>query len=131
MMEQNKLTNSDAIGKDEIRQIQVLMILFSCLSPDSELRKVFEHALTLPHELCLSRITPICDTSFHGLKVWLESLWTQGELTSDEQKLVDWQRSIQNMEAAVQELKVVEEKIGLRLGVQRIHHEHELPSGVF
>jgi hypothetical protein len=131
VMEQNKLTNDDVIGRDEIRQIQVLMILFSCLSPDSELRKVLEHALALPHEHCLSRIFPTSDTSLHGLKTWLETLWTQGELTPDEQKLVDWQRSKQNTEAAVQELKAIEEKIGLKLGIQRIHREHELPSGVF
>jgi hypothetical protein len=52
-------------------------------------------------------------------------------LTSDEQKLVDWQRSKKSVEATVQELKTIEEKIGLRLSVQRIYREHELPSGAF
>jgi hypothetical protein len=131
MMEQNELTDGSANGRDEIRQIQMLMVLFSCLSPDSELREVFEHALALPHEIWLSRVTPISDTSFHGLKTWLESLWIQGGLTPDEQKLVDWQRSKKSVEAAVQELKTIEEKIGLRLSVQRICREHELPSGAF
>jgi hypothetical protein len=131
MMEQNELTDGNANGRDEVRQIQMLMVLFSCLSPDSELREVFERALALPRELWLSRVTPISDTSFHGLKTWLESLWIQGGLTPDEQKLVDWQRSKKSVEATVQELKTIEEKIGLRLSVQRTCREHELPSGAF
>ena len=130
-MEQNELTDGNANGRDEIRQIQMLMVLFSCLSPDSELREVFEHALALPHEHWLSRVTPISDTSFHGLKTWLESLWIQGGLTPDEQKLVNWQGSKKSIEATVQELKATEEKIGLRLSVQRTRREHELPSGAF
>jgi hypothetical protein len=91
MIEQNESTHGNVTGTDEIRQIQMLMVLFSCLPPNSKLREVFQYALALPHEPSLSRITLISDMNSNGLKAWLESLWVQEELTSNEQKLVDWQ----------------------------------------
>jgi hypothetical protein len=116
----NALADNTACGADEIRQVQMLMVLLSCLPSDGKVREVLELALALPHEPCLSRVSPPSDTSIRGLKSWLESLWLRGGLTSDEQKLLDWQRSGENMIAAVQELEEVEQKIGLKLGIQRI-----------
>lgn len=116
----NALADNHAFGADEIRQVQMLMVLLSCLPSDGKVREVLELALALPHKPCLSQVSPPRDTSFHGLKTWLESLWIREGLTPDEQKLVDWQRSGENMIAAVQELEEVEQKIGLKLGIQRI-----------
>jgi hypothetical protein len=113
------VADNPAFGADEIRQVQMLMVLLSCLPSDGKVREVLKLALALPHEPCLSRISPPEDTSSRGLKIWLESLWIREGLTSDEQKLVAWQRSGENMIAAVQELKDVEEKIDLKLGIQR------------
>jgi hypothetical protein len=115
MIERNELAHGNVVDTDEIRQIQMLMVLFSCLSPKSKLREVFEYALALPHEPSLSHISPVSDTSPGGLKAWLESLWVQGRLTPDEQKLVNWQRSSENMSAAIRELKAIEQMIGLKL----------------
>jgi hypothetical protein len=113
------LTDNNAFGGDEIRQLQMLMVLFSCLPPKGKVRELLELALALPDAPCLSRISPLRDTSFHGLKTWLESLWVQEGLTPDEQKLVAWQRSGEQMIAAVQELKEVEQQLGLKLVPQR------------
>lgn len=112
------LADNNMFGADEIRQIQVLMVLLSCLPPDGKVREVLELALALPHKPCLSRMSPPRDTSFHGLKTWLESLWIREGLSPDEQKLVDWQRSGENIIAAVKELKEAEQKIGLKFSVQ-------------
>lgn len=118
--DRNALADSDAFSSDEIRPVQMLLVLLSSLPPNGKLHEVLEHALMLPHEPCLARITPVKDTSPHGLKIWLESLWVRGGLTPAEQELVGWQRSGENIIAAVQELKEVERKLGLRFGMQRI-----------
>jgi len=116
----NALADPYAFGGDEIRQMQMLMVLLSCLPENGKVREVLELALALPHEPCQSRIHPPMDTSFRGLKIWLESLWIREGLTPDEQELVNWQRSGEHMIAAVQELKEAQQKIGLRLDIQRI-----------
>jgi len=113
-------TIKTAFGGDEIRQIQMLMVLLSCLPPDGKVREVLELALALPHESVLSRLSPPKDTSFDGLKTWLGSLWVREGLTSEEQALVNWQKSIVNIAAAVQELKAAEQKLGLKFDVSRI-----------
>lgn len=105
-------------GGIEIRRIQALMILASCLSPDSDLGRMLGYALALPGEPWLSRSTPITDTSFAGTKAWLESMWANEDLSLGEQKLIDWQNSFKNMEAAVRELEEIEEKMGTRLAAQ-------------
>jgi hypothetical protein len=112
--------DNPAYGADEIRQVQLLMVLLSCLPADGKVREVLKVALALPHEPCLSRVSPPKDSSVRGLKNWLESLWVREDLTPAEQKLVAWQRSGENMIAAVQELEEVEQKIGLKLGIQRL-----------
>lgn len=107
-------------GGDEIRQIQMLMVLLSCLPPDGKVCEVLKLALALPPEPVLSRLTPPKETSFEYLKTWLGSLWACEGLTSEEQELVNWQRSVVNIPAAVQELKAAEQKLGLKLDVLQI-----------
>ena len=119
-MNPDEIVASNAYSTDEIRQIQMLMALLSCLPPSGKLREVLEHALALPSETWLSRAATISDTSSHGLRAWLESQWTHGGLTPDEQKLVDWQKSGANIEAAVQELKEVEQRLGLKLTAESL-----------
>ncbi|MGH3900443.1 MAG: DurN family substrate-assisted peptide maturase [Pseudonocardiaceae bacterium] len=105
-------------GGMEIRRIQALMLLASCLSPEGDLGRMLGYALALPGEPWLSRSTPITDTSFTGIKVWLESMWAGADLSPGERKLIDWQNSFKNMEAAVRQLKDIEEKMGTRLAAQ-------------
>ncbi|HKR48618.1 MAG TPA: DurN family substrate-assisted peptide maturase [Pseudonocardiaceae bacterium] len=105
-------------GGMDIRRIQALMILASCLSPEGDLARMLRYALVLPGEAWLSRSIPITDTSFAGTKTWLESMWTNGDLSPDEQRLLDWQNSAENMESAVRELKGIEEKLGTKLAAQ-------------
>jgi hypothetical protein len=121
MMNPDELgASNNAYSTDEIRQIQALMALCSCLPPNGKLCEVLKHALALPRETCLSRATPVSDTSWHGLKAWLESQWAQGGLTPNEQKLVDWQNASENVGAAVRELRDVEQKIGLKLAIVKM-----------
>ncbi|HEU5227460.1 MAG TPA: DurN family substrate-assisted peptide maturase [Ktedonobacteraceae bacterium] len=108
-------THNNAFNGDEIRQIQTLLALFTCLPPNGKLHELFSYALGLSEDSQLAHVTPIKDASFDGVKTWLEALWLQGGLTPNEQKVVDWQKSGHNMEAAVRELKAVEQKIGLKL----------------
>jgi hypothetical protein len=105
-------------GGLEIRRIQALLLLASCLSPESDLGRTLGYALALPSEPWLSRVTPITDTSFTGIKTWLESLWSQEDLSPGERKLVDWQNSVKNITAAMRELKEIEDKVGEKLAAQ-------------
>lgn len=105
-------------GGMDIRRIQALLVLASCLSPEGDLTRMLRYALTLPGEPWLSRSTPITDTSFAGTKTWLESMWANRDLSPGEQRLLDWQNSAKNMEAAVRELKDIEEKLGTTLAAQ-------------
>lgn len=95
-----------------IRYIQGLLVVFTCLPKDGKLREVFELALSLDEGPTLSRINPPNNPdSFVGLKNWLESLWAVDGLTPDEQKLVEWQNSVENMQAALQEIMDVAAKV--------------------
>lgn len=105
-------------GGTDIRRIQALMLLVLCVSPDGDLGRMLGYALALPGEPWLSRSAPIADTSFAGTKAWLESMWANEELSPGERKIIDWQNSFKNIEAAVRELKAIEEKMGTRLAAQ-------------
>lgn len=109
--------NTTVRNTDEIRQIQMLALLLSCLPENGKLREMFEQALSLSHEAQLSCMTPANDTSFDGLKTWLEMLWIREDLNPEEQKLVKWQNTPENMQAAIQELQAAEQKIGLRFEI--------------
>ncbi|GCE46088.1 hypothetical protein EI42_01200 [Thermosporothrix hazakensis] len=112
---------------DEIRQIQMLLVLLSHLPPDSMLREIFEHAMALPHDPWAARVTPVTDTSFYGLKTWLESLWARDGLSADEQRLVDWQRSGKNIEIAVRELKAIQQLTGFKFGIVALNPGQQSP----
>jgi hypothetical protein len=102
----------------DIRRVQTLMIITSCVSPGSELGRMMGYALALPNEPWLSRATPVTNTSFAGTKAWLESMWAPENLSPGERKLVDWQKSTVNVAAAVQDLKNIEGKLGTKLAAQ-------------
>ncbi|MBW4496782.1 MAG: hypothetical protein KME26_27655 [Oscillatoria princeps RMCB-10] len=103
---------------DEIRQIQMLMAMFLCLSPESKLREFMEASLQAAESQTTSQVSAITDTSADGLKTWLESLLAQGGLTEDEQKLVDWQNNSDNMSAAIKEFVALQDKLNIKLSVQ-------------
>ncbi|HEU5159744.1 MAG TPA: DurN family substrate-assisted peptide maturase [Streptosporangiaceae bacterium] len=108
------------MGVDTIRRVQELMILCSLLPPDGKLREVLERALAMHEEPVLSRISPISDLHPHAAKAWLESIWLQDGLSAAEKELVDWQSNSANMAAAIQELKDVEQQIGIRLVAEKV-----------
>lgn len=114
------LVQSKVVDRDEIRQLQVLLALCSCLPPDGKLHEMFKIGLELSQDSWLARVAPVADESIDGLRTWLETLWLDGGLTANEQKIVDWQNNSENMQAAVQELKQVQEKIGLKFGVSKL-----------
>jgi hypothetical protein len=109
------------MGVDTIRQVQELMVLCSLLPPDGKLREVLGRALEMHEESVLSRITPIADLHPHAAKAWLESIWLQDGLSAEEKELVDWQSNSENMTTAIQELRNVEQQIGIRLVAEKVH----------
>jgi hypothetical protein len=108
------------LGVDMIRQVQELMIVCSLLPPDGKLREVLGRALAMHEEPVLSRITPITDLHPHAAKAWLESIWMHDGLSAAEMELVNWQSNSENMAAAIQELKNVEQQIGMRLVAEKM-----------
>jgi hypothetical protein len=120
-VDQKALARSSPFGSDEIRLMQMLVVLFSCLSPGSTLREILEYALALPNQALLSQITPVSDTSLNGLKTWLEGLWVHQEISPDAQKIVTWQRNIANVWPVVRDLKEIERRLGFQLCVVPYH----------
>ncbi|GAB3212378.1 DurN family substrate-assisted peptide maturase [Marinactinospora thermotolerans] len=102
-------------GVHTIRQIQSLMILCSLLPPDGKLREALQIALALHEEPLLAQITPISDLHPHTAKEWLETLWRRDDLSPQVKELVDWQSNSDNMSAAIQELRNVEQQSGMKL----------------
>lgn len=96
-----------------IRQIQGLAALFSCLPRSGKARQFFSLALDLDEGPALEKIGPPSDpASDQGMREWFESLWAEGGISADEQRLVDWQKDPNNMTAAVAEFRTVAEKLG-------------------
>jgi hypothetical protein len=102
----------------DVKRIQGLMLLASHLSPDSELARILSYALALPSGPWLARATRVTDTSLLGIKAWLESNWVLEDMSPGEKKLVSWQNSRKEMEAAIRELKEIEEVLGVKLAAQ-------------
>jgi Family of unknown function (DUF5950) len=98
----------------ELRSIQYLIVLLSCLPADGKCREVLELALALDEGPQVARLTPPDDglDAGHGSLRWLESLWAREDLSPDEREVVWWQNDGQNMEAAIRELKAVEDRLG-------------------
>lgn len=103
---------------DEIRQIQMMMTLMLLAKPDGKLREVFERALTAAGSQAETKLTACSDTSADGLKGWLESVLAQGGLTAEEQALVEWQNDPENMKAAIDELKALEDAANIKFAIQ-------------
>lgn len=95
-----------------IRQVQGLVALLSCLPAGGKVRELFSLALALDEGPFLDEMEPPSDPdSDEGMKAWLESLWAQGGVTPEEQKIIDWQGNSANMSAAIAELKAVAAKV--------------------
>jgi hypothetical protein len=100
----------------EIKQVQLLMVLLSCLPPDGKLREVLGMALEVPQSDALARVTPCAEVSTDGLRSWLTTIWG-GEHGAEMQALVDWQKNGENVKAAVKELLDVEDRLGFTLSI--------------
>ncbi|TAG95057.1 MAG: hypothetical protein EAZ09_09375 [Oscillatoriales cyanobacterium] len=105
-------------GTDEIRQIQGIMTLLLLASPQGKLHEVFNAALSASASQVETNVTALSDASADGIKGWLESILAQGGLTAEEQTLVDWQNNSENMNAALDELKAIQDKGNFKLTLQ-------------
>jgi len=95
-----------------IRQIQGLTALLSCLPAGGKAQELFALALASDEGPWLDKIGPPDDPDTdEGMKSWFESLWAQGGLTAEEQKIVDWQKDSDNMTAALAEFQEVSAKL--------------------
>ena len=100
------------VDTPEIRQIQALLVVLSCLPNDGKCREIFEVALACDHRQRLARLSaPGTPDPVRGHQPWLESLWARPDMDADERKLIDWQNSHENMEVAIREIRAVQDKI--------------------
>lgn len=118
-------TTSEA--SDAIRQIQGWSVLLSCLPANGKAREFFSLALSVEEGPWRERITPLTDPDRdeglrawlyrispptdpdrdEQLKEWLEYLWIRGNLSPEDQEMVDWQADSDNMKTAVAEYLAV------------------------
>jgi Family of unknown function (DUF5950) len=103
---------------DEIRQIQLIMILLLLAPSKGALSELFEKSLAASGHQVSAKLTPCTGASFDELKTWLESLLAHGDLTPEEQELVNWQNTPEKILAAIQELKTIQDKINLKFTIQ-------------
>jgi hypothetical protein len=95
-----------------IRQIQGFTALLSCLPAGGKARELFSLALACDEGPWLDRIGPPDEPDTdEGMKAWFESLWAQGGLSPEEQKIVDWQKDSDNMSGALAEFKEISAKL--------------------
>lgn len=111
---------SKGLDRDEIRQIQMLMVLCLCLSPQSKLRELLEMALTASETQTMDRVVPCNDVSVDGLFSWVESLFGQGRLSKEEKRLLKWQNESHNILLAINELKTIEQKLGFKIDIEKL-----------
>ncbi|HWD09067.1 MAG TPA: DurN family substrate-assisted peptide maturase [Actinomycetota bacterium] len=101
------------IERDELRCIQFLIVLLSCLPAGGRCREVLELALALDEGPALARLNAPRDlTTNVGVLAWLDSLWAREDLSPEERELVWWQNDGQRMAAAIRELAAVEARLG-------------------
>jgi len=121
---QEKVVNR-GLERDEIRQIQMLMFMCLCLSPQSKLRQLLEMALAASETetMAKAQAIPCDDVSIDGLFVWLSSLFYQTELTESEKRLLEWQNDRDNMLPAIDELKTIESKLGFKFSIEKLNSQ--------
>jgi hypothetical protein len=119
----NTQKKKKGVDRDEIRQIQMLMFLCLCLSPQSKLRELLEMALATSETEAMAKAMeiPCDDVSVDGLLTWLQSVFTQGNLTESEKRLLEWQNDDPNMLSALNELKTIESKLGFKISIQKLN----------
>lgn len=108
--------------RDEIRQIQMLMFLCMCLSPQGKLRQLLEIALANPETATIAKAQGIAcdDMSVDGLFNWLNCVFGQEDMTEPEIQLLEWQNDQNNMVPAINELKTIESKLGFKINIEKL-----------
>jgi hypothetical protein len=97
----------------ELRRLQSLVFLLSCLPPDGKCREIFELALALESKPILDRLTPPRDLrEAHGFQLWLESMLAREGLSLEEEEVIWWQNVTENLEVAIGEIKTIEDRLG-------------------
>lgn len=110
------------LDRDEIRQIQMLMFLCLCLSPQSKLRELLEMALASSETetMAKAKVTPCDEVSVDSLFDWLGSVFSQGKLTESEKELLEWQNDASKMLVAINELKTIESILGFKMSIEKL-----------
>jgi len=103
---------------ETIREIQQLGLLCGLLPADGKLREFLEMALAADGGLLASRIAPVSDLHPHAVKAWIESFCPSQN--RDEKAWIKWQSKSENMSAAIQELRDVEQRMGFKLTAEKL-----------
>jgi hypothetical protein len=99
----------------ELRRLQSLVLLMSCLPPDGKCREIFELALALDNEPILDRLTPPEKLEEpHGFQLWMESILAREGISTEEEEVIWWQNVPENMEVAIREIEAIEDRLGGR-----------------
>lgn len=114
----NKIKDRGA-DRDEIQQIQLLMLLCLGLSPQDKLHQFLEMALAASGSQTVAKATPPDDVSNNGIFDWLTSLLGHEDLKEEERSLMIWQNDPRNMLPAINELKAIQKKIGIKISIQK------------
>jgi hypothetical protein len=109
-------TKSDpAVSKNTplVRELQSLMLLFSVVPPDGKLSEAMKLALSTSAQSYGSKIGPI---NHEGVRSYLEQEW-RSDPDQDRRRLLEWQKSGDNMKEAVEELAAARSVLGLGEGL--------------
>jgi hypothetical protein len=96
------------------------MLLCSLLPPDGSLAGALRTALSLHEESLLAHVSPVEDLHPRSTKAWLESIWLHDGLSEGEEQLIAWQNDKPSMDTAVEELRNVEQQLGVRLAAEKL-----------
>jgi hypothetical protein len=107
-------------GIREVRCIQFLMLYCALLPPKGSLAHALRMALSLHEEPLLTRVTPVEDLHPRSTKAWLESIWALDRLSAEEEELVAWQTEKPSIDTAAEELRNVEQQLGVRLTTEQL-----------
>ena len=107
-------------GIREVRCIQYLMLYCALLPPDGSLAHALRTALSMSEESMLARVRPVEDLHPRSTKAWLESIWLHDGISASEEELLVWQNDKPSMDSAAEELRNVEQQLGMLLTAEKV-----------
>lgn len=96
------------------------MLYCALLPPEGSLAHALRMALSLHEEPLLTRVTPVEDLHPRSTNAWLESIWALDRLSAEEEELIAWQTEKPSIDTAAEELRNIEQQLGMRLTAEQL-----------